>query len=333
MNVRKNMVLVVGGAICVALICAAGFMLFRYWSAYVDVRSKAQAAEMRLQQLNDRGPFPSADNVEVVKANQSAIQKFAVAILGSLSEGQDPIPAVEAAEFAPMLEKAKQRLLSHAAGAGVKIPDRFGLGFDRYTKGELPSEAAIPRLVTQLRAAETVLGLLFDARMAEISDMQREPFEGEPAAATSSGDRRGGGAGASGGASKWSAVPLAESNELYRAERIYVSCSGRESAVWSLLNAIASHRPLVVLADVKMTNPLGYDAKRGAAPAAGRPGAASPARAAAPARGAAPVATAAPAKIPDREERVVAGRELIKVELLLDVYRFQDEAGKKEGTP
>jgi hypothetical protein len=312
-NLRKNMVLAVGGAICAVLILASGYMLFRKRAEYVKVRGQAQAAEARLQQLNQRDPFPSTENVTVVDSNLAALEKNAATILDSLSEGQAPVPAVEAAEFAPMLESAKQSLMTRAAAAGVKFPERFGLGFERYTKGDLPSDEAIPRLVTQLHAVGTVVDLLFDARVTEISEMQREVFEGEPAAAPAATDRRGG-ATTVANTAKWNTIPLAESNDLYHAERIYVACAGREASIWSLLNAIAAHRPLVVLADFKATNPLGYDARRTAPATAGR--------AVAPAARGTPAATAAAPKPLDREERIAAGREAIKIELLLDVYQF-----------
>jgi hypothetical protein len=69
MNWRKNIILVVGGGICLVLIVAAAFMLFRYRSSYAGVASQAQAAEQRLQQLNQRNPFPSEANVLVTQTN------------------------------------------------------------------------------------------------------------------------------------------------------------------------------------------------------------------------------------------------------------------------
>jgi hypothetical protein len=243
------------------------------------------------------------------------------AISENLKKGQAAVPVVEPAEFAPMLEKGKDRVMARAREAGVKMPDRFGLGFNRYAAGELPSTDAIPRLVTQLQAAEGIINILFDARVNEIVDIQREVFEAAQAAPTES--RRGRSSAAAEASANWRAVPSAASNDLFRAERIYATFTARENAVWSVLNAIASSKPFMVLADVRMQNPLGFEGRKA-------PTAAPASRQAASGRGTAAAAAAAAGKVPDRDERIVAGREAIKVEILVDVYRFAEVPAKEE---
>ena len=75
---------------------------------------------------------------------------------------------MEPAQFAPLLEKVSREVSGKAQAAGVKLPERFSLGFARYMAGQLPVAADIPRLVVQARSISAVCGILFDARIAEL---------------------------------------------------------------------------------------------------------------------------------------------------------------------
>jgi len=319
MNWRKNMMLVVGGGICLVLFVIAAYFLVRFRSDYMKVSGQVKAAQSRLDQLNQRDPFPSDANVGLSQTNLVKLQTYFKDLMDNLQREQGVVEPIEAADFAPLLEKAKERMQKRAMEAGVKIPDRTGLGFASYAAGKLPSTDAIPRLVVQLKAIEAVLSQLFDARVSEILAMDRDIFESPAGAAeeaVADSRRRGRGAAAEAPVAKaLQGLPPLETNELYSAERIYVSFTASEASVWQLLNSLAMTRPFMMVSDVKIVNPLDL-LKRVGSPAAGKPGAP-----------AAPLsAGAAKPVILDREDRIAAGREPVKVDLVLEVYRFTGAA-------
>jgi hypothetical protein len=327
MNWRKNMMLVVGGGICLVLFIVAGYFLVKFRADYVKVSGQVKGAQSRLDQLNQRDPFPSEANIGMSQTNLVKLQAYFKDLMDNLQQEQGAVEPIEAADFAPLLEKAKERMEARAAAAGVKMPERSGLGFASYAAGKLPSSDVIPRLVIQLKAIETVLGQLFDARVTEVLAMERDIFESPASAAeeaVADSRRRGrGGATDAPVAKALQGLPPLATNELYSAERIYVSFTASESSVWQLLNSLAMTRPFMMVSDVKILNSLDLAKRATTAPAA-RPGTGAVA---------APAAAAGQKTIPmDREDRVAAGREPVKVELVLEVYRFSG-AAPQEGGP
>lgn len=115
-----------------------------------------------------------------------------------------------------------------------------------------------------------------------------------------------------------SAVPRPAASELYSVERIEASFLARENNYWEALNALARGQPFMVVSDLTIEHqPLPPGAVNPQLP---RPTAATP--------GAAP---ATPVYLA-HEDRVVGGREIVKVSVTLDVYRFGEPAGE-EATP
>jgi len=210
-----------------------------------------------------------------------------------------------------------KRLTSHAESQGVTLPERFTFGFSRYAAGELPAPADIPRLVTQLKAGEVIISLLFQSRISELISMERDIFDGPAAQAAEVAEGRRGGRRGTVAVNEGGKLPAAETNELYSVERFRVSFAGRETAVWDALNAIARATAFLKIVDVRLENQ---------AAAGGLIGKKQPPTAV----GGEKAVPGVVAQYPSHDERVVAGRELVKADLVLDLYRFaappQEEA-------
>lgn len=318
MNWRKNMVLVVGGGVAALLIIGALVMLFRLQGGYGTVSSELESALSRIQQLNNRRPFPSRENIALVEKNLEIEKGAALELQAALQRGQLSPEAIEPAEFAPLLERVHKRMVKRAEEAGVALPDAFSFGFARYAAGELPAPAAIPRLVVQLKAVDAVCALLFQSRISQVVSVDREVFEaGETAPTDDIADLR---------ARRRQAVtvttpavsrvPAAQTNELYDVERITVSFQARETAAWDVLNALARSPLFTVVSDFSLQNSLA---------AGGGLGKKQPPTA----LGGEQAIAAGLARYPSHEERVIAGREPVDVSLVIDVYRFSSKLGEE----
>ncbi len=323
MNWRKHMVLMVGGGLSGLLLIASLVLLVHFQREFGTVSRDLDAARTRLQQLTQRNPFPSVKNVEVTSQNLEQVKAMALDLQGMLQQAQIIGEAMEPAEFAPLLERTIRQLNQRAQEAGVIFPEGFAFGFARYTAGELPLQADVPRLVAQLRCVEALCGVLFQARVARIDTLNRELFDsatevaGQAAVTTRSRTR------VVDPVAAPVTVPPVVSNELFGAERLVVSFQARETAAWDVLNGLARNPVFMAVADLDLENVLAASGQLGKktalTPISGGDKAASS-------------GLVLPLQFAARDDRVVGGREWISVGLVVDVYRF-NSVFQKEAAP
>lgn len=329
MNILKHKSLVIGGGILAVFAGVAIFGLIHFQGVYAKAANELKGANDRLDRLNRRNPFPADENVTIVQQNRDQLKDFLGHLQQDFRQGQVSEETMEPAQFASLLEKTSRELTNRAAAANTKLPERFAAGFGRYVAGELPAAADIPRLVVQARTIAAVCQVLFESRIGELVSVERTPFEGQGGDAATPRNIRSELAGTPDAPSTsllTLALPPVESNELFHAERIAVSFLAREHAAWEVLNGLARQPLFAVVKHVEFTNESNPKA-----PVAERPGAGAVGAPVAPA-----VAPGQPGAVPiiypPREERIMAGRENVRVGLVLDVYRFAGEPAK-EGQP
>ncbi len=316
MNWRKHMVLLVGGGVALVLLIVALIFLLRARGEYARLNQELENSMRRLETLSRRDPFPSPTNIRQLEENLSALRELAGQVQSMLQKGRIEPESIEAAEFAPMLERTIARLTQRASESGVLLPERTSLGMARYAAGELPARDAIPRLVIQLKSMEAICRLLFQARVHSLVDLERQTFE---VAAQAVADepvmtrRRG----AEAQAPTPTQIPMPAENPLYETERITVTFQARDANVWEALNLLARSSIIAAVVDIQLANTI-----------ADKIGKAQPVN---PVGGGEQAGLQAAARYPTHEERVVAGRELIQATVTVDVYRFVQDL--KEDAP
>jgi hypothetical protein len=334
MNFRKNSTLIIGCAVASALLVIALIFLIKNQSSYKANVMDLEAARGRLNALNNRNPFPSSENVTLTSNNLEVLKSKFTSIQGSLLDNQLKAETIEPARFAPLLEEAIRRVRNRAITNNIITPAESGLGFKEYAAGKLPPNdpKVMERLIIQVKALEDIISLLIDSNIAAIDLLQRDDFEtklsGTSAEAVpDDGGRRGFAIGreqVQDARSAPGSIPLAPVNPLYETERFTIGFSGRESAVWEVLNRFVSSKITYVIKDItfestatNLGKPVDMKSKFAALLAGSRQPAATPSTASA----------IQSLESISREERVVGGRELIKVRIVLDMYRFKDLAG------
>jgi hypothetical protein len=318
MNLRKHKLLIVGGSIELALLLAVIVFLVKFNGGYQRVSRDLKSAAERLDQLNRRAPFPSQKNVEIVEANRKALQEFLGRLQGEMREKQVETEKIEPAEFTPMIERTLRKLNARARENGTILPAKFAYAVDQYAAGQMPGLDKLPRLVIQMKTIEAVCDLLIDARVNEIVDVRRQMFE---RTATEENPAEAGGASRRGETTSVQSeqpIPLPAESELYSVERIETTFLARENNYWEALNALSRSKPFMIVSDVKLEHPAAM-----ATPTA---------LTVTPPAGAQPGAQPLVPVYRSHEDRVVGGRELIRVSVVIDVYRFS-EPPAKEGAP
>ncbi len=314
MNVRKYMVLVVGGSIALVILIVMAVMLWRFSGEYVRVQSELKASTSALERLQNRDPYPADDNVERLDQNLAVMEEMLDVLLEDLASGQIDPEDMERAAFPTLVERTIRGLYEYARDADMRLPERFTFGFERYAMGALPQANHIPRLTVQVRMIERLCRLLADAGVDEIVSIDRPTFDVDAPEERDLVPRRRG-------------VPEADDetppgftdlaprreHDLYSKERFAVTFYSSDVGLWQTLNALASSDMFVVIKNVELAN---EDDLRGRSPRELR-------------------------RRPDEDrrtdrdrerprtlaadDRVVAGRERVRVRLELEIYRFELE--------
>lgn len=294
---KKNMVLVVGGAISLLLALILVVVLIRVRSSYVRVQRELNLEQQKLVRLNQRDPYPSDENVEIIQTNYVVLQKFFRELMALLRQGQEEPRAIEPAEFPVRLDRTIRALWQKAAAQKVVLPQRFAFGFDRYMLGTLPAREDVYRLVIQLDTIAHLCDVLFQCKINELVSVERPLFEASLRISTEE--------------TQWEAqeeqpelqeeeIPYQDPSKLFTRERYRITFRGTDASVREVLNRLAAHRRFFAVSRVELDN-------EGGVPTVAPP----PSQ---PTSGVAPILT--------HEDRVVAGRELVRATISVDVYRF-----------
>ncbi len=345
MNFRKNSTLIVGGGVALLFLIAALVFLFISRGSYLENRDAYESTRRKLDQLNNRNPFPSSENVDLLKENLALLTNNFDGLREKIEAAQIPVEAIEPARFAPMLEAAISDVLERAAAAEVTMPSVAGLGFKDYAEGKLPPNdpKVLARLVVQVRALQDVIGAALDAGVSSIDQLQRDDFELRAAPEPEPdprGSRRGRGRRDTAPVRQKVAarsyipgVPMPVENPEYQIERFAIGITGREFALWGFVNKLLASDIIYSIADITLENTRREELGKPVDMTARLTALQNAARTAAQARqspmGGMAGASANPPELTwsdvSKEQRYAGGRDLIKATLVVDMFRFSDQ--------
>ncbi len=300
--VKKNPVFSVCLGLIALLLVGAGAGLVSAYGRYSSQDRDLRGSIDRLQQLNQRNPFPAESNLDREQENLRDVVDKYNELNELLREAQVDRQPMEASDFMPFLERSLRQLRGRLQQARIRFPEGYAFGFEKYAVGQLPASENIPRLVQQLKIMEVFCRMLQDSAVTELTAIKRDEFE--QAARGASGGRRG------------EAGPDAEPEgppQLVEKQTFTLSFKARESAVVTLLNKLAGYPMFIVVTRLDMTNPRQEFSLAKSAPAEAAGG-----------------AQAGSGSRPGADRAVIIGREELDVELDVDVYRFAPSLDFKE---
>src|SRR2546430_5766285 len=133
-------------AICALLF---GALVYRRWSIWTAARQTFEQAAAERNRLKSLDPFPNEVNQRKL---QEYLDKYSVALRNfreSLKTEVAPVPPLAPNEFQSRLRQAVVATLDRARKNNVKLPERFQLGFDEFTR-IMPNTAVTPLLGQEL---------------------------------------------------------------------------------------------------------------------------------------------------------------------------------------
>ena len=332
MNLRRHLGLIVTGVICTVLAIVLLVLLVQFQREYQRVRSGLHSAESRLQKLYGRDPYPSEVNVAVLQSNLVALQDFYVELCKTLKLGQIDPAAMEPADFPPLLDRTIKRLYERARDGGVNVPARFAFGFERYALGSLPNKEDVARLTVQLRTVEKICELVFKNRVTELTGVERTVFEKGVIERSGLIGRRRGYVEEEQESSE-SVPEWRDESGLFARETYTIKFVASDATLMNVLNELAKTGLIVVVSSVEALGEV-PEAKAVAAVASTTTPTRVVGTAVTPVLGmgdGTASGTEAPSKEPPpHEERVVAGRAMVKATIQVRVYRLLVEPKSEE---
>ncbi len=352
MKSKKYSTLIVGGSVALVLLILVGLLLYRKVIDYRQTMQQVNARNAELKQLTGRDPFPSAENREILVENLEVIQVQLNQMLSMVRQERLEAAPMERADFTQFLESIQRDLIRRASRAGTRLPDSPSFGFARYVvAGQSPERDHIPRLVRQMRMVEMLCRELFDARILSLDEITRQTFDEDSDRDLS----------LARGRDRTQMAPGEEPDALLKEQRddlgVYsweeftLEFTAREPVLWDVIERFASAQIPIRIASLNIqTVGMETQPRRGVGPAA-REGtrAVAPRGVQRPVRDIREVGAEGAdlfrgdfmdeairedrdAEPPPREDRLVKGSELLKIEMQVRVYRFLDDEDTGEIT-
>ena len=331
---RKHLPLYVGGGVTLVLAGVLGFFLFQQTGAYEETKDSLNGAQRKLVRLTNREPaFPSEANVELEQKQIEVYSKYKDDLFAAMRKGQVELWESDRDGFRRRLQECLGNLMRDASTHSVQLPPRFPFGFQRYIAGALPEDEEISRLMAQLQAVTAICGILYDAGIAELREVERTEFE-KNAQASGSDENASGRLrrrGRDRGEEETSKAPTelyVDPDHLFCKEHFAVTFTARDDALWRILDRLARGAPFIVVTGVTVTNP--ERPVVAAVQVSGEESSGAVSQDVWTSAGGRNTLSGTQAEELPRELRISAGQEKPEVRMELDVYRFLEKIDETE---
>src|SRR6266516_3483886 len=168
-------ILLVGFAICALLV---GALFYWRWSVWSDARQTFDQVATERNRLEHLDPFPSEANLRklhgYIDGYSAALDKFKEQLKSEVASA----PQLAPNEFQSHLRQAVVATLDRARVSNVKLPDKFQLGFDEFTRA-MPNTAVTVLLGQELSQIQMLINILLDAKVDSVTSFHRAPLSEE----------------------------------------------------------------------------------------------------------------------------------------------------------
>ncbi len=180
--VKRNLGLVIGGAVALALLVVAGVYLWQKRGEDQAVTAELDGATARYQELLNRPVHPGTENgrvnnIDNAKAEKVRLQAFLQKVRGQFGKSEVPTN-ISNREFRALLDNTISDLQRKAETLGITLPQKdywFTFAPQR-TAVEFKS---IEMLTHQLLDVRDLVELLYDAKVHDLKGIRRVPASSE----------------------------------------------------------------------------------------------------------------------------------------------------------
>jgi len=271
MNWTRYKTLIISGGLCIILSAALSFWLLRTGRESQTLRDDISRLEQTQSRLVSASPYPSARNLEAMRAENEKVIAQRDQLVESIASRQFEVPTVTRARFGdyirgqwvPELRRlARNSTLGGENGVILADPD---FGMTEYLEGTLPETARLPSLLLEMEAISRVSRLLFDSGISELQAIQPVTETDERRPGTRSTAARvpgapGPSAPGTGTRPGRQAEEEARPDDQVQMERMFdslrlrISFNVYEDFLWETLNAILADENQLVVTRFSITN-------------------------------------------------------------------------------
>jgi hypothetical protein len=153
-------------------------LLYWRWSVWTDAKQTFDQVTAERNRLQSLDPFPNDANYRKLQGYleryNAALDKFKEDLKSEVA----PEPDLAPNEFQSRLRQATLAALERARTNNVKLPDKFQLGFDEFTR-TMPDTAVAALLGQELSQVQMLINILLDAKVDGITSFRRRPLPEE----------------------------------------------------------------------------------------------------------------------------------------------------------
>src|SRR2546426_2854572 len=178
---KRNLFLVVGGVVALALLGFAIFFLLTRKNMVDEVTAELNTRTEEWKQLVASDPYPNQENIEKSKAEQKKLAEF----LDQTRKFFVPVASfptnLDGATFKNLLETTITELVRDADKSGVSLPssNRYDFTFKPQRSSLDFAPATLVPLAMQVSEIKAICDVLFDARVQTLAGLRRAPVAKE----------------------------------------------------------------------------------------------------------------------------------------------------------
>lgn len=291
-------------AVVIGIIVFGGF-LFASWSHYSQSSDTYNRQVGELHRLQNLGPYPDQENLLALKRQKDDYIQQAQALREKLVGMEKPTKKTSPEQFQAQLHEAVLDIRQKADQGGVKLDDKFYLGFDRY-RNELPAEANTTTLTRELNAVHFMVSDMMQNKVVELKSIQRLTADEGVDSKASKGRSR------------------ARKAEPIQSRAVLLEFTTDQAALRKIIDDIsASTQHFYVIRGIKVLNEKQEPPSRSDTLSNSSSGSSQPVSTTAEVSSAATQQTAGAAKKPQAEElHPVLGTEKLNVTMQVDILNF-----------
>jgi hypothetical protein len=163
-----------------------GYMISKASGEYSEARTAYERKSATYNRLRGLSLFPNQANLDKLEEQKEVATQSAEALRKKLEPMSFPLETITPEQFQDRLRATVSAVSEKALDAGMKIPDKFYLGFDQYQSQPPKAEAAAP-LWRQLKAIELVVTTLIEGNINALDSIQRTALPEEGGKASQAG--------------------------------------------------------------------------------------------------------------------------------------------------
>lgn len=172
--IKRNLSLLIGIIVAVAMMVGASILLVSGLGKNREISATLDAVQAEITELNNKEPFPSAENIQAVKQDTARHQQ----LLTNLQQVLVPasVPAVPTdQQLKQLLETTIFDLQREAETANVVLPQKYDFSFSAQRLVAKFPEGSHLALATQIGEVKAITSILFKSGVQSLTSIARVP--------------------------------------------------------------------------------------------------------------------------------------------------------------